>query len=123
MHNRPFISVESHFDRMRGCGFEGIVGDWKMWPFFPYHSDKVVKDLGFSCLLGMEDTIMSYSLALLTRYHSMTSAEVETLCDEVMKELMREKKYGDKAWYIYGKKPDNNMEREFSEVPPAPPST
>ena len=90
---------------MRRCGFEGIVGNWTKWPFFP-HSD--VKELGFCCLLGMKETLMSYSLALLTRYHSMTSAEVETLRDEVMKELYKKRKYGDKAWYIYGKKPDNN---------------
>ena len=41
----------------------------------------------------------------------MTSAEIETLRNEVLKELRGKKKFCDKAWYIYRKKPerpDNN---------------
>lgn len=91
---------------MESYGFKEITTDWRMWPFSPWQKEQEKKIFGKCCQLAIEQTLISYSLALLTRYKSFDTARVETLCSEVMTELTKDKtKYWDKARYIYAQKP------------------
>ena len=76
-HNRPFISAKSHSNRMERCGFTGITQNWKMWPFYNWHPKEFERKVGWYCLLAMKSTLMSYYLALLTKYMDMTREEVD----------------------------------------------
>ena len=86
-HGRAFIPPEELSEMMSEHGFVGITEHWEKWPFSPCHPEEKLRRLGSLCQLHMKETLISYSLALLTKYKSMSKADVEELCDSVMREL------------------------------------
>ena len=77
-----------------------------MCPYTPWNKDRKLKERGQYILMGTQEALESYSIALLTRYMGMTKEEVDKLCKETTRELMKGKQqYWQKAWFIYGQKP------------------
>ena len=55
-------------------------------------------------LLGTQQALTSYAMALLTRHKGMGKGEVEKLCKDTSREPIKGKQYWQKAWFIYGQK-------------------
>lgn len=103
---RPFVHGSTHLDRLKRNGYTNVTGRWEMWPYTPWNKEKTLKERGQYILLGTQQALMSYSVALLTRHMGMEKEEVEKLCKDTTRELVKgNQKYWQKAWFIYGQKP------------------
>lgn len=105
IHGRPFMPASTQSERMEQFGFINVTERWEIWPFSPWHSDKDKHEFGLFFKFSIQEFLMSYSVALLTRYMGMKKLDVEDLCNRVEQELNQNGKYWDKAWFIYGQKP------------------
>lgn len=103
---RPFVDGKTQGKRLRDHGFANVTERWEMWPYTPWNKDSRLKERGQYILMGTQQALSSYAMALLTRHMGMQKDEVEKLCKDASRELIRGKQqYWQKAWFVYGQKP------------------
>ena len=103
---KPIKIAERMEDMLETIGFVDISVRMEVWPLGTWPKDKGLKERGMWGRLGLIDSLLPFSMALLTRIGGWNSDEVAELCEAAKGELMaKTNRYYSLGYFITAQKP------------------
>lgn len=93
MAGRPLTISRTMKERLSRLGFDDVQESVFIVPFGPWPKDKQMKELGRIGQVAVAESVETYSLELLSKYHNMDMDGIKKFCDEVTNEVKSVKGY------------------------------